>query len=118
MVLRFRRLRSDPSPAPIRISYPRIHAQVGPCGQWPEDIGPSLNRDYFENQPPWNYGCATQHNLAAEIDNPSDLVQPRDETPAYTMRRTAVLQKYIAGQSAATQEGTNTNSAKISDVGK
>ena len=48
-------------PATVRISYPQIHAQAGPCGLWPEDIGPSFNRDYFENQPPWNFGCATQN---------------------------------------------------------
>ena len=36
---------------PIRITYPKIAAQAGPCGVWPEDIGPSFNRDYFENQP-------------------------------------------------------------------
>lgn len=109
---------TGPSPAPVRISYPRIHAQVGPCGQWPEDIGPSLNRDYFENQPPWNYGCATQNALAAEVANPSDLVQPRAETAASTMRRATVLQKYTAGQNTSTEELSSTSAAKISDVGK
>ncbi len=109
---------TGPSPAPVRISYPRIRAQAGPCGLWPEDIGPSFNRDYFENQPPWNYGCATQNALAAEVANPSDLVQPRAETPAYTMRRTTVLQKYTNGQSPSTEESGSTNAAKISDVGK
>ena len=85
---------TGPNLATVRISYPRIRAQAGPCGLWPNDIGPSMNRDYFENQPPWNYGCATQRNLAAEVDNPADLVQPRGETAAYTMRRTTVFQKY------------------------
>jgi pilus assembly protein CpaD len=28
------------------------------------------------------------------VDNPADLVQPRGETPAYTMRRTTVMEKY------------------------
>ena len=106
------------SPAPLRISYPRIRAQAGPCGLWPEDIGPSFNRNYFENQPPWNYGCATQNALAAEIANPADLVQPRAETPAYTMRRATVLQKYTSGQNPSTEESGSTNAAKISDVGK
>ena len=87
---------------PIRVTYPRIAAQAGPCGMWPEDIGPSFNRDYFENQPMWNYGCATQRNLAAMVDNPADLVQPRAETPAYTMRRTTVIEKYRQGVSPAT----------------
>jgi pilus assembly protein CpaD len=83
--------------ATVRVSYPRIAAQAGPCGTWPEDIGPSMNRDYFENQPQWNMGCAAQRNLAAMVANPADLVQPRtDQTPAYTMRRTFIMEQYRA----------------------
>jgi pilus assembly protein CpaD len=103
--------------ATIRITYPRIAAQAGPCGLWPQDIGPSFNRDYFENQPPWNAGCATQRNLAAMVANPADLVQPRAETPAYEMRRTTVMEKYRAGTSTATPDQSNA-AAKISDLGK
>ena len=33
--------------ATIRITYPRIGAQAGPCGLWPADIGPSFNRRPF-----------------------------------------------------------------------
>ena len=33
--------------ATIRITYPRISAQAGPCGLWPADIGPSFNRGPF-----------------------------------------------------------------------
>ena len=98
--------------ATIHITYPKISAQAGPCGLWPQDIGPSMNRGYFENQPPWNFGCASQRNLAAMVDNPADLVQPRAETPAYTMRRTTVVEKYRAGTSTATQYPT-TDTAKI-----
>ncbi len=100
--------------ATIRITYPRIAAQAGPCGLWPEDIGPSLTRDYFENQPYWNLGCSSQRNLAAMIDDPADLVQPRGEAPAYTMRRTTVVEKYRTGTATATQYPNN-NAAKISD---
>jgi pilus assembly protein CpaD len=106
-----------PHIAPIRISYPRVMAQAGPCGLWPEDIGPSFNRNYFENQPIWNHGCSTQRNLAAMVDEPADLVQPRGETPSYTMRRTTVLEKYRAGQNPSTSYPDN-NAGKISDVGK
>jgi pilus assembly protein CpaD len=103
--------------ATIRITFPKITAQAGPCGMWPEDIGPSYNRTYFENQPHWNFGCATQRNLAAMVENPSDLVQPQHETPPYTMRRTKVMEKYRDGESTATQY-PNTNAAKISDFGQ
>jgi pilus assembly protein CpaD len=102
--------------ANIRITYPRIVAQAGPCGVWPEDIGPSMNRDYFENQQYWNFGCANQRNLAAMVDNPADLVQPRSETPSYTMRRTTVVEKYRRGETTATLNADS--SGKISDLGK
>jgi len=107
-----------PALATVRVSYPRIAAQAGPCGIWPEDIGPSFNRDYFENQPMWNNGCASQRNLAAMVDNPADLVEPRAETPANTMRRTTVMEKYRQGVDTATQQSATSTAAKISDVGK
>jgi pilus assembly protein CpaD len=107
-----------PNLATVRISYPKIAAQAGPCGVWPQDIGPSMNREFFENQQYWNFGCASQRNLAAMVDNPADLVQPRAETAPYQMRRTTVMQKYLQGQSPATQDSANTQSAKITDVGK
>jgi pilus assembly protein CpaD len=114
-------VRGYPAPgphiAPIRVSYPRVAAQAGPCGLWPADIGPSYNRDHFENQPWWNQGCATQRNLAAMVDNPADLVQPRGEAPSYAMRRTTVMEKYRSGNPSATQY-PDLNQAKISDLGK
>ena len=63
---------------PIRLTYSRIAAVAGPCGLWPEDIGPSMkNKSWFENKDYYNYGCAYQRNMAAMVDNPSDLEQPR-----------------------------------------
>jgi pilus assembly protein CpaD len=104
--------------ATIRLNYPKISAIAGPCGLWPEDIGPSIkNTGYFENKPYFNYGCASQRNLAAMIDNPSDLVQPRPETTAYTARRTAAFTKYRKGESTAISY-PESDKAKLSDTGK
>jgi pilus assembly protein CpaD len=105
--------------APLRIAYPRMTAQAGPCGLWPADIGPSFNRDYRENQPPWNYGCATQRNLAAMVENPADLVQPRGEAPVYTMRRTTVLEHYRKGDpTGATVQNNGATAGRISTIGQ
>ena len=105
--------------APVRISYPRMTAQAGPCGMWPEDFGPSLGGGYNENYPQWNYGCATQRNFAAMVDNPADLVQPRAETPVYTMRRTTVMEKFRAGQGTGTVYTNNTVTAgRITTIGQ
>jgi pilus assembly protein CpaD len=102
----------------IRLSYPRIAAVAGPCGLWPEDLGPSiLNEHYSENKSYYNFGCASQRNLAAMVDNPSDLVQPRSETPAYTPRRSAAFEKYRKGTTTTTLY-PEAEKAKLSDTGK
>jgi pilus assembly protein CpaD len=104
--------------ATIRLSYPKITAVAGPCGQWPEDLGPSLaNNSYSDNKPYYNFGCASQRNLAAMVDNPSDLVQPRSETPAYTTRRSEAFEKYRTGNSTATVYPSS-DQDKLSNVGK
>jgi pilus assembly protein CpaD len=104
--------------AAIRLNYSRISAVAGPCGLWPEDLGPSIkNKTYFENKSYYNFGCASQRNLASMIDNPSDLVQPRSETPAYTTRRTEAFQKYRAGTTTTTSY-PESEKAKLSDTGK
>jgi len=104
--------------ATIRLTYPRIAAVAGPCGLWPEDLGPSIhNKGYLGNKPYWNFGCASQRNLAAMIDNPSDLVQPRPETPPYTVRRTEAFEKYRKGN-ATTTSYPEADKAKLSDTGK
>jgi pilus assembly protein CpaD len=104
--------------ATIRLSYPRIAAVAGPCGLWPEDLGPSiLDERYFENKEYYNFGCASQRNLAAMIDNPADLEQPRPESPAYTARRTAAFEKYRKGE-ATTTTYPEAEKAKLSDTGK
>jgi len=103
--------------AAIRVSYPRIAATAGPCGLWPEDLGPSvMDKGYFENKPYFNLGCASQRNLAAMVDNPADLVQPRPETPAYTLRRSAAFEKYRKGESTATTYPED-QKAKLTDTG-
>src|SRR5450432_1925130 len=89
--------------ATIRLNYPKISAVAGPCGLWPEDLGPSIkNKSYYENKSYYNFGCANQRNLAAMVDNPSDLVQPRPETAAYTARRTQAFDKYRKGTPTTT----------------
>jgi pilus assembly protein CpaD len=104
--------------AAIRLSYPKISAEAGPCGLWPEDLGPSVkNKGYLENKSYYNFGCAYQRNMAAMIDNPSDLVQARAETPSYTMRRSEAFEKYRKGVSTTTTY-PEADKAKLSDAGK
>jgi pilus assembly protein CpaD len=101
--------------ATLRLHYPRVMADAGPCGLWPRDLGPTWDREHYENREYWNLGCAAQRNLASMVENPADLVQPRGETPPYTGRRTTVLDKYHRGEGTATVY-PDANKGKISDV--
>ena len=108
---------SATSLASIKINYTKLTAQTGPCGQWPGDLGPSAGSSNIDNKPYWNLGCASQRNLAAMVDNPADLVQPRGEQPAYSARRSVAIDKYRQGQNpSGTYTGYETG--KISDLGK
>jgi pilus assembly protein CpaD len=109
---------SDPGRlATLRLNYPTTIAEAGPCGTWPYDLGPTLDREHNENLDYWNFGCASQRNLAAMVENKADLVQPRGEVPAYTGRRTTVLDKYRHGE---TTQAINPDKdqGKVSEVGK
>jgi len=104
--------------ATIRLNYPKITAVAGPCGLWPEDLGPNIdNPAYNENKPYHNFGCATQRNLAAMVANPADLEQPRAETPAYNPRRDIAFDRYRKGLPTTTVY-PEAEKAKLSDTGK
>lgn len=75
--------------APIRLTFVGTTAMTSQCGQWPKDM---INN--FNNQNYYNFGCATQNNLAAQIANPEDLIAPRGMTPIDAARRNAAIKEY------------------------
>ncbi len=84
-----------PSPeyvAPVRIAFVATTASAGPCGRWPEDV--LANSD--ENRNYKNFGCSTQANLAAQIENPGDLLGPRGSSAIDAERRATVVDSYQA----------------------
>jgi pilus assembly protein CpaD len=103
--------------ASIKLNYSKLVASAGPCGQWPKDIGPGSGKQYLTNRPYWNFGCAMQHNIAAMVANPADLVQPRGSTSPYEARRSEAIGKYTKGTDPSGQY-SNYDKAKISDLGK
>ncbi len=78
--------------APVRIAYNAVTAHSAPCNPWPDQVAENgENRSYF------NFGCATQQNLAAMVASPLDLLYPRGLTPADASRRATVLEAYRDG---------------------
>jgi pilus assembly protein CpaD len=84
---------ADERNAPIRVAFSRIGGHTAPCEPWQDQLTVhKQNRNYF------NFGCATQQNLAALVQSPLDLLYPRGMTPADAARRADVLEKYRTGQ--------------------
>jgi pilus assembly protein CpaD len=92
--------------APIRLAYSRIGARTAGCGPWPDQFAHTAeNRNYF------NYGCASQQNLAAMVDNPLDLLYPRAMPPPDAARRVAVIGDY-QGEAAGSPSPTQSDYSK------
>jgi pilus assembly protein CpaD len=84
---------ADPALAsPIRLSFQAIQAKTATrCGQWPRDLAVGSSTDDWDNKPYWNYGCASQSNLAAQVADPRDLVGARaEESSDVQMRMRAI----------------------------
>jgi pilus assembly protein CpaD len=84
---------------PIRVAYVQYFAHAPDCGAWPENLAHER-----QNTPYFNFGCANQHNLAAMVANPADLIGPRTESDRPSERRDAVWDKYIQGESTTAKK--------------
>ena len=96
----------------VELSYIRYAADSPPCGDWSSNYA-----DTSANMPPPNFGCATQHNIAAMVADPRDLVAPRREDAADAARRMTVIDKYRKGVPTPT-ERTDAQNAAVSDINK
>lgn len=106
---------ADPAlAAPVRLSFDTLKAKVGStCGQWPADLASGSSVEGWSNRPYWNFGCATQTAMAAQVDDPRDLASPRAETPPDTNMRTRGIMAVRLGKDPGTEWRT-----KNSEIGK
>lgn len=98
--------------APIRIAYARIAAKTAACGPWHQSMMAGKDNANYEA-----FGCASQQNLAAMVDNPLDLLYPRAMTPADTTRRVGVLDKYREGSAVQGDYSKETGGTIVQGVG-
>ena len=108
----------DPSlAAPIRLSFAELTASVPHrCGQWPSDLSGPNSLEGIENEQYWNFGCAYQQNIAAQVADPVDLVRPQAESRIDVVKRSNEITKLRQGQDPATSYNFK-NKATIGTVG-
>lgn len=104
----------DPAPGDDRVemNFVSYRASTAPCGDWSEDLA-----DTGDNKTAANLGCAVQHNLAAMVSDPRDLLGPRPLGGADADRRATVITNYEKGVPTAATKTPDQSSA-ISDVGR
>jgi pilus assembly protein CpaD len=98
---------------PVKISFLRYVAEGPTCGDWSKNLAEDPQNVAYPN-----YGCSTQHNMAAMIANPRDLIEMRDGTPRPGERRDVVWRKYVAGDSTISETAAEEKAGIISDVAK
>jgi pilus assembly protein CpaD len=98
--------------APITLSFVAYEAVAAECGMdWSENLG------FTPRNLPWpEFGCSTQHNFAAIVADPRDLIEPRTTDTADAMRRSTVLEKYREGQPTRTADESEADSGQVSTV--
>lgn len=93
--------------APLIISYRTYNAVVPNC--------PDISYWDFawtgSNSALPSFGCATAHNLAAQIANPADLVGTRRMDPVDTARRGIVFSKYRNGEKTSAERNGDASGA-------
>jgi pilus assembly protein CpaD len=96
----------------VELRYVGVAAHAANCGDWSTQQA----SDTASNLPMANLGCAVQHNIAAQIENPRDIEEPRVLGPSDAMRRATVMNAYEKGTPTAATKNAD-QSVAVSDVG-
>ncbi len=96
----------------VALNFIAYEAHTDECGECSKNA-----EDTADNKVMPNFGCSTQHNLAAQVADPRDLVAPRTMDAADAKRRGTVVDKYEKGQTTGAEK-TSEQSAAVADVNK
>jgi pilus assembly protein CpaD len=102
----------EDSDSRVEIGFIAYAAAVDPCGDWSDDVAHT-----FRNRTSKNFGCAVQHNIAAQVADPRDLIEMRPSDPADAARRVQVLDNYEKGKVTAAEKSKDQSGA-VSEVSR
>jgi pilus assembly protein CpaD len=87
----------------VDVSYIAYTARAERCGDdWSENLAFTA-----DNLTPRNFGCSIQHNIAAMVADPRDLLGPGPMGPVDTNRRATVMDHYQKGEITQADKHTN-----------
>ncbi len=85
----------------VDVNYITYTAKTDTCGDWSENLAFSM-----DNLTPKNFGCAVQHNIAAQMADPRDLLGPRRFGDADGNRTATIMDAYEQGKPTAASKRT------------
>lgn len=101
--------------APLHLSFVKLQARVAShCGDWPDDLNTGATLHGWDNRSYYNLGCATTKTLAAQIDDPRDVIAPRAEDPTDVQLRTRAIGLLRGGDDPGTSWRGSTLSPIVS----
>src|SRR5579871_4565840 len=96
----------------VELGYISYVASTGPCGDWSKNLSFTAS-----NRVAPNFGCAVQHNVAAQVADPRDLATPQPSTAGDAARRAVVYDNYKNGKPTGASTSAD-QSGVVSDVAK
>lgn len=96
----------------VELGFISYEASTASCGDWSSNLSLSAS-----NRVSANFGCAVQHNVAAQIADPRDLAAPQAMTPGDAARRAVVYDNYKNGKPTGAAK-TPEQSGAVSDISK
>jgi pilus assembly protein CpaD len=96
----------------VELGYISYHASTAPCGDWSASV-----TETAANHVMANFGCAVQHNIAAQVADPRDLMGSQPLASGDAARRAVVYDNYKNGKPTAATK-TNEQSGTVTDIAK
>jgi pilus assembly protein CpaD len=96
----------------VELGYISYQASTAPCGDWSASVTYTAS-----NHPTANFGCAVQHNIAAQVADPRDLMAPQPLGSGDAARRAVVYDNYKNGKPTGATK-TDEQSGAVSDIAK
>lgn len=102
--------------SPVRLAFDGLKAAVTHrCGDWPSDLASASSTQGWDNKTYWNFGCASQAMIAAQVADPRDIADPQGETPPDASMRMRAIANVRKGTDPTTSWTTKNTS--IGSVG-
>ena len=96
----------------VELGFISYQASTEPCGDWSSSV-----TNIAANHVMANFGCAVQHNIAAQVADPRDLMTPQQLGSADAARRAVVFDNYKNGKPTGATLSPD-QSGTVSDVTK